>query len=712
MGANMRIRRRRIWLASATALVTILGGAWTASAQIASDPRLLEAERLTAQGEWDRAIETLTQLIQQIGATPIGAESRSTLVAAYEKRALAHLQVGHQPEARVDFAALLQLEPNHAISGPSPGIISFFEDTRKSTLAVLDLAIAPNDATISLEGEKLPTPSSTSPAVPSQGRQWLPAGHYRLTVRRPGYEVVSQDVELVPGKTQSVPMKLRRTSAALFIRTVPAGVRVLVDGAERGVTQADSAGSERSQTLAIEGLEPRSMPYRVRFEKPCYVPATETVTVLSLDAADKTTGSDPSNLGPDRHYDGISLRRSFGTLDVAADQPDAVVFIDGESRGKAGQPIKDVCSGEHAIDIRAPTGRFSQRVQIEFEKTATVKGTLLPTFALRSLPTQDAQGSDPKELARSIDILRTKNLRFVTVDSPVAAQGSTILKEANTLMQQFDTQGLAVLTRVPPGADGDDLELTLLARGSSRPDVLRWSARSQTSVQRVIDRLDLQIPVVRTSLGVDAVDVLRMEGAVVSAVDPTGPSNGLIAAGDVIVGVGTSSISTVQDLVTVLSTMADATAIIRLRDKSSPVTVPLVRVPAVVNVRDDLPFNVLATELKARLARQQMVRSVSSEDVSPQGIRLNIGVALMALGNCELALQMFSEVKLENRRGVSRGTLDYLKGMCFKQSGQLPEARAHFERASQEPDAVLTEGGPTISHLALLELGQMGQPTR
>jgi hypothetical protein len=305
----------------------------------------------------------------------------------------------------------------------------------------------------------------------------------------------------------------------------------------------------------------------------------------------------------------------------------------------------------------------------------------------------------------------------MTVDAPAAARGSTVSPEvlrteANTLMQQFDTQGIAILTRVPPAADGDDLELTLLARGSSRPDVLRWSARSQTSVQQVIDRLDLQIPVVRTSLGVDAVDVLRMDGAVVSAVDPAGPSNGLIAAGDVIVGVGTSSISTVQDLLTVLSTTADATATVRLRDKSSPVTVPLARVPAVVNVRDDLPFNVVATELRARLARQQMVRGVSPEDRTPQGIRLNIGVALMALGNCELAQQMFSEVKLENRRGVSRGTVDYLKGMCAKQSGQLPEARAHFERASQEPDAVLTEGGPTISHLALLELGQIGQTTR
>ena len=203
-----------------------------------------------------------------------------------------------------------------------------------------------------------------------------------------------------------------------------------------------------------------------------------------------------------------------------------------------------------------------------------------------------------------------------------------------------------------------------------------------------------------------------MEGAVVSAVDPNGPSNGLIAAGDVIVGVATSSISNVQDLVTVLSMTADATVSVRLRDKSSPVVIPVARVPAVVTVRDDLAFNVVATELRARLARQQMLRTASREDIESQGIRLNLGVALTALGNCEGAQQMFSAVNLENRRGVSRGTLDYLKGMCFRQLGQLPEARAHFERASQEPDAVLTEDGPTIAHLALLQLDQLGRTTR
>ena len=365
----MRVRRRRMWLASATALAVIVGGAWTGSAQVvASDPRLLEADRLTALGEWDRAIETLTELIQQIGAPPFTADSRSTTVVAYEKRALARLQVGDRLNARVDFAALLQLEPNHTISGPSPGIISFFEDTRKSTLALLDLAIAPNDATVSLEGEGLPADaSSTLPADVRPGPQWLPAGSYRLTVRKPGHEGVSQDIELVPGKTQSVSVNLRRTSAVLFIRTVPAGVRVLIDGAMRGVTQADADGSERSQMLVVEGLEPRSMPYRLRFEKECYVPAAETFAVLALDAGSGTTGPDPSSLGPDRpslgpdrQYDGISLRRSFGTVDVTADQPDGVIFIDGEKRGMAGQPITDVCAGEHAIEIRAPTGRFSQ----------------------------------------------------------------------------------------------------------------------------------------------------------------------------------------------------------------------------------------------------------------------------------------------------------------------------------------------------------------
>ena len=38
---------------------------------------------------------------------------------------------------------------------------------------------------------------------------------------------------------------------------------------------------------------------------------------------------------PDRVYDDVSLRPAFGTLEVIADQPGAVVSIDGVSKGRS-----------------------------------------------------------------------------------------------------------------------------------------------------------------------------------------------------------------------------------------------------------------------------------------------------------------------------------------------------------------------------------------
>ena len=82
------------------------------------------------------------------------------------------------------------------------------------------------------------------------------------------------------------------------------------------------------------------------------------------------------------------------------------------------------------------------------------------------------------------------------------------------------------------------------------------------------------------------------------------------------------------------------------------------------------------------------------------GMRLNLGVALMAVANYEAAQQTLGQVRIDSRRGISKGTVDYLRAICFKQLGQLDQARALFETAALEPDALLTERGPAVSYLA------------
>jgi hypothetical protein len=540
-----------------------------------------------------------------------------------------------------------------------------------------------------------------------------------VTARKIGYETRTEELELGPGKSLRVPLELRRTSAVLFIRTIPAGVRVRLDGELRGTTEASSDGDKRSQTLMIDGLVPRANPYRFQLEKDCFVPAGGEVLVPPSEIWKGVAAPDPLTWDPDLRYEQVSLRPAFGTIEVTADQPGAVVLIDGERRGVAGKPIAEICNGERSVDVRSPTGRFSQPVKVEFDKEFRLQAKLIPTYGV--VTAGDRRADVQGVFNAVIKAVRAENLNLVPVELAEADVAALSISKTDglraltdRLIQRLDTQGIATLARVSPDAEGQDLELALFARGSSKPDVLRFSLQNESSVRRAVARLGHQVPLVRPGIGIEVVDVMRGDGAVVTRVDPLGPSARAIMPGDVIVSVGGTSIADVTGLVAALEKTADATVSVRLRDKPAPVTVVVERRPNVVSVYESRPFNVVITELNSRLARQQLRSGAASaeEQQLTEGMRLNLAAALMAVGNYSAAEQTLSQVRLESRHGISKGTVDYLRAVCHKQLGQLAEARALFEAASQEPDALLTERGPAVSYLAREELLALGAVAR
>jgi hypothetical protein len=714
----MKSGRFFLWCVVAAFALSVSGEVVPVAAQNVERPQqLIDAERLAAAGEWDQINILLTALIQQLDAVPRDARSGRLLIEAYERRAVARLQTGDRANAMIDFTALLQIDPNYAFAAPSPGIMSLFEQTRKSTLASLDLAVNPSDAILALERDG--APSETLPAV-RIGPQWLTAGSYRVTARRLGYESRTESVELRPGTALRLPVELRRTSAVLFVRTIPSGVSVRVDGELRGTTQAATDGDERSQPLTIEGLVPRATPYRLRLEKDCFVPTASEVLVPPLDTWKGMADRDRLPWDPDRSYDQVSLRRAFGTVDVTADQAGAVVLIDGERRGLAGKPIADVCHGDHSVEVRSLTGQFSERVRVEFDKEVRVQAKLVPTYSLIRVASVNGGSGAQGDLASVVQALRTDSLRFVPTEltdadraSLTSATGDNLRRAADGVIQRLDTQGIATVARVAADTEGRDVELRLLARGSSRPDVLRFSLQGP-SLQRALATLNTQVSVVKAAIGLDAVDVMRIEGAVVTSVDPNGPSAGRVVPGDVIVGLGVASVANVAALAGALERITDATVSMRLRDKPAPVTVVVDRQPTVMSVYDSRLFNVAMTELNARLAQQQLRSGAASaeEQRRIEGMRLNLAVALMAVENYSAAQQTLALVRLDGRRGISKGTVDYLKAVCHKRLGQLAEARVLFESASHELDALLTEHGPAVSDLAREELLALGTAAR
>ena len=711
----MNSRRFPLWCASAVVLAIFAIVVPVAGQEAERAQDLIEADRLTAAGEWDQVIVLLTQLIQRLDAAPRDARSGKLLIEAYEKRALARLQTGDRSNATIDFTALLQIDPNYVFAAPSPGIMTVFEEIRKSALASLEVVVTPDDAIVVLE-----TDGATSPETAVRiGSQWLTAGSYRITARKLGYETRTEQVELRPGRAQRLPIELRRTSAVLFIRTIPTGVSVRVDGELKGTTQVAPDGDPRSQTLTIDGLVPRATPYRLQMEKDCFVSTTAELMVPRLEIWKGVAAPDPLVWDPDRYYDQVSLRRAFGTIEVTADQSNAVVSIDGEQRGTAGKPIRDICQGDHSVDVRSPAGQFSQRVRVGLDEDVRVQARLIPTYGIVNAAVRNGSTRVQGDLAAVVKALRTSNFNLVPIElaegdvvSLVSATGDGLRAATDRLLQRFDTQGIATLASVAPDSAGHDVELRLLARGSSQPDVLRFSLQNESSLKRAVATLDYQVPVVRPSIGIDAVDVIRVDGAVVTSVDPSGPSAKTTAPGDVIVSVGGASIADVTSLMAALAKTTDATVSVRLRDKPAAITVAVERRPNVVSMYESRPFNVAITELNARLARQQPPDGAASveEQRIDQGIRLNLATALMAVGNYSAAQQILADVRLESRRGISNGTVDYLRAVCYKQLKQLADARKLFEAASQDQGALLTEFGPLISYLATEELSALGGP--
>src|SRR5262245_15522611 len=378
---TMTSRVFRLW-GACLGVALALSTPATLIAQDAQQPQeFIDAERLIAAGDWDKTVVTLTQLIQRIESAARDARAVRLLVAAYEKRALARLQTGDRSNATIDFIALLQLDPNYAFAAPSPGIMSLFTEARKSALASLELTVRPNDAAVALE--KIGSPANTPPAPTSlrTGTQWLTAGSYRMTIRKPGYDTRTEEFELRPGMVHQLPIDLRRTSAVLLVRTVPSGVSVRVDGEIRGTTQPAPDGGGRSELLLIDGLVPRAMPYRVRLEKGCFVAAATEFVVPAIEGW-KGPSAPEALWDPDRSYDPVELKPAFGTLNVSADHPGATILIDGERRGLAGKPIADVCDGDHSVEVRSPAGQFSQRVKVEFGKEARLQARLVPTYGV------------------------------------------------------------------------------------------------------------------------------------------------------------------------------------------------------------------------------------------------------------------------------------------------------------------------------------------
>jgi tetratricopeptide (TPR) repeat protein len=658
---------------------------------------------------FDRAIATLEPLAaQQITARP-------SLATAYELRGRARFGLGDKDGAIADFKSLLGVNPAFAFASQvSPRVVALLDEVKASTIGTLILTVDPVDAQLEVNGQ--PFTAAVAGGVP------VKAGEFTVKATRLGYKSVEQSVAVAAGEVRQLGLTLERTAAAVFLITSPADVEVLVDGMSKGRTAAGPPGAAFADAAGQLGVAPEAVskplilsdlgvgPHTVEFRKGCHVNQERRLTIENL---------------ADYKVEPVLLKRAVGTVVVESAPAGASVFLDGAARGTAPVTLDDVCEGARLVELRGSQGRFVKRLTVKSGDQLTVQGALKPGFALLPAGAGVANSgvADPRtaiekslassqrvtlfvpdaraveDAGKSGELPPPEWLAFDAGRRPVG--GATAISTAARrelsakLAKELDVQGVAAITQ--PSPSSPELVIALLAAGAGEPDVVSIVPERVDSVNRAMSRFDFVPPLVMNTIGVMAVEVTNADGVIVASVDPgsSGAQAGL-KAGDIITKADGQSTNAPGVFQRALDARKPADKmVLEVTDRTGAaksIEIPIQQRARLISPSDQtLLFNPLSLALKTRLA--------TADPAEQPTVRLNLGVALMRLGDYAAARDLLESVQLPDGPGVSKGTQQYLLGLAYEGMGDVASAQAAWQQAAKS-DAWLTEDGPAVRSLA------------
>ncbi len=663
-----------------------------------------EARRQFGAFRYAAAIETLDRLIGLLNAEEPSAQRTDSLVQAYELRARARFASGDPQGAEVDFARLIELQPEAAPSpGISPRIVALFDSVRARLVGQVDLEVTPEAAEVTVDDR---------PVTLESGRRTLAllAGSHALAVRARAHRPLTQTLTVTPGSKTPLAVHLERIAATLSLTTEPAGVEVTIDGVVQGTTAPEAAGSAESGPLLVD-LE--LGPHRLTFRRPCYVTAERDVVIDRL---------------ADLRIDAVRLTPAVASAKVESPVSAATVLLDGVVRGTvASADLTSICEGDHLLEVRSAGGRFIHRDRWTAGEHKTIKAVLRPAFATVGMPDARARRLVPAEaltvermlqdvptvlvfataesdleVALAEEKLSPETLATTLGDAAAGRHADVVRDVGARLSARLRAQGLAWLA---PAADGTALSLAVLASGSGRADVLTLPTADPARREQVLARFRQAPPtLLRPTLYLAAIDLADVKGVAVVRVTESQAAAGL-APGDLIVAADGRPVESASDL-QVRAAAAPAggalTLEVRGRDGSTrQVKLPVIETPNPLRLGNRTPvYNKVLLEMREalRTAGGPLEQAVA---------RLNLGIAHLSLGDWDEALDMLRQVELPDGPGVSGGTVAYLMGLCYEALSRSADARAAFTRAAGVADSTLWFEGPLVAPLAQQRLAAL-----
>ena len=186
--------------------------------------------------------------------------------------------------------------------------------TLKPNFARISVTSVPAGATVWADDRELGT-------TPLEGE--LDAGRYTLAIVHPQFRRFESPLTVVAGQPIKVgPVELGMPDGRLVVASRPAGADVSIGGRYRGRTPL---------SVAV----PPGMPQEVLLTLAGHAPASQTVSVESR--AERRLS--------------VELRAILGEVRVKGEPADAILFVDGASRGPANQTLS-LPAAPHVIEVR------------------------------------------------------------------------------------------------------------------------------------------------------------------------------------------------------------------------------------------------------------------------------------------------------------------------------------------------------------------------
>jgi hypothetical protein len=693
-----------------------------------ADSILTEPRQAYDSTNYERARELLDSVIAGLGSAPATPEQRQVLIQAYELRARTRFNLRELESARVDLRAILLLDPGHVLSTlVAPGVVTLFAEVKKTTVGEVAIEVTPPDSLTMLDQQRIASEVASMSLV---------GGTHTISASRTGFAPSTQTFTVVPGMPlQRVVLALERVSSNLALVTSPANIEVIIDGVSRGVTELDPEGKGENGALVSKRFviaDLQNGRHTIEFRRDCFVTEQRPFDVPK-----------PS----DYRLDTVSLKPAVATVTVAADAAGATVFVDDTPKGAAPMVLDDICEGSHVLEVRTPFGRHVRRMDLKPGQKETFQARVRPAFAiisdsgaagnvrggpdLRLVAEQAFQDSSsvtlfapPEKRAAELmaaDQLPIDWLAFDELHRPIG-KAETIGEPARAeiggrMIKTLGAQGLAAVARDPGGTPADML-LILMAPGSVEPDVIRWRRDDPQSIREAVRRLDQAPQLYKSSIGVLAIDVHEVEGAVVATVN--NGSSGAVAGirpGDTIVSAGGAPVRGVVELSTAVDAKQTGQPLaLELKDAAGAAKKVEVVVQAIPNVVSLADRALLSNKLSVEYTYRAAALTDALDEVA---VRLNLAALSLRLRNrvdatrdLEQVLKVLSEGRItQPLLDAATGTAHYLLGLAAEASGDNAGATRAWRQAAQSTANLLTDGGEPIKDLAEQRLNQL-QATR